>query len=142
MKTLFVDTKKVVRKWYLIDAQDKVLGKVAEKAACLLRGKHKPEFSYHQEIGDYVIIINSERAVLTGSKPLDKKYYRHSGYPSGLSVENYTHAVKRKPVFPMEHAIRGMLPKGPLGRQLFRNVKVYSGSRHPHAAQKPEVVEV
>lgn len=142
MKTIFVDRQAVNRKWYIIDAEGEVLGKVAAKAAELVRGKCKPEFSYHQELGDYVIIVNAEKAVLTGRKAVDKTYYRHSGYPSGLSYESYAHVAKRKPPFPMEHAVKGMLPKGRLGRKLFNNVKVYAGDRHPHAAQKPEPVDV
>ena len=142
MKTLFVKPKDVVRSWYVIDADGRTLGKVAARAAELLRGKHKPLYTPHQEVGDYVIIVNEEKAVLSGNKERDKLYYRHSGYPGGLKTESYAKAVKRIPVFPLEHAIRGMLPKGRLGRKLFTNVKVYAGPRHPHAAQKPEPVEV
>jgi len=142
MKTIFVKPREVVRKWYLIDAEGKVLGKVAAKAAELVRGKHKPEYTPHQEVGDYVIIINAAKAVLTGRKTRQKEYYRHSGYPGGLKSESYEKMIKRKPVFPLEHAVRGMLPKGRLGRKLFTNVKVYADERHPHAAQQPEVIEV
>jgi len=142
MKTVFVDPKAVERKWYIIDADGQVLGKVAAKAASLLRGKHKPYFAPHQEIGDYVIVINAEKVVVTGRKADQKEYIRHSGYPSGLKSETYRHVIVRKPVFPVEHAIRGMLPKGRLGRKLFTNVKVYAGDRHPHAAQKPERIEL
>ena len=142
MKTIFVKPREVTRKWFIIDAEGKVLGKVAAKAAELLRGKHKPEYTPHQEIGDYVIIVNAAKAVLTGRKPQAKEYYRHSGYPGGLRTESYEKVIKRKPVFPIEHAIRGMLPKGRLGRKLFTNVKVYADGRHPHAAQQPEAIEV
>ena len=142
MKTIFVKPHEVVRKWYLIDAEGKVLGKVAAKAAELVRGKHKPLYTPHQEIGDYVIIINADKVVLTGRKPKQKEYYRHSGYPGGLSSETFEKAIKRKPVFPLEHAIRGMLPKGRLGRKLFTNVKVYADGRHPHGAQQPETIEI
>lgn len=142
MKTVFVKPKNIQRAWYLIDARDQVLGKVAAKASDLLRGKHRPYFTPHQEVGDFVIVINAEKAVVTGNKMNQKIYSRHSGYPSGLKQESYRHVVQRKPVFPMEHAIRGMLPKGRLGRKLFTNVKVYAGDRHPHAAQKPERVEL
>ncbi len=142
MKTIFVKPQEVEKKWYLIDAQGKVLGKVAVEAAKILRGKNKPEFAAHHDLGDYVIIINADKAVLTGKKYTDKMYYRHSGYLSGLTSESYDKVVARKPIFPMERAVKGMLPKGPLGNQLFRNLKVYAGSEHPHAAQKPEVVEL
>lgn len=142
MRTIFVKAKDVDRKWYLIDAEGKVLGRVATKAASILRGKNKPYFAPHQEIGDYVIVVNAEKAYLTGRKSTDKLYYRHSGYPKGLSYESYDKVVNRKPVFPMEHAIRGMLPNGPLGRKLFKNVKVYAGPKHPHSAQKPTPVDI
>jgi len=142
MKTIFVNPKTVERKWYLIDAEGKVLGRVAALAASLARGKHKPCFAPHQEIGDYVIVINSEKARLTGRKRTDKLYYRHSGYPGGLKSESYDKVVVRKPTFPMEHALKGMLPKNRLGRKLFRNVKIYAGPTHPHGAQKPERIEV
>jgi large subunit ribosomal protein L13 len=142
MKTIFVKPKDVVRKWYIIDAEDKILGKVAAKAAELIRGKHKALYTPHQEVGDYVIIVNAAKAAVTGRKREQKTYYRHSGYPGGLSSETYEKVIKRKPVFPMEHAIRGMLPKGRLGRKLFSNAKVYADGRHPHAAQQPEAIEV
>lgn len=142
MKTKYVSPKSIDRTWHLIDAEGQVLGRVAAKAAELLRGKHKPCYTPHQEIGDYVIVINAEKAVVTGRKQQQKTYQRHSGYPSGLSSESYRHVLARRPVFPMEHAIRGMLPNGRLGRKLFTNVKVYAGERHPHAAQKPQTVEL
>jgi large subunit ribosomal protein L13 len=142
MKTIFVKPREVTRKWYLIDAEGKVLGKVAAKAAELARGKHKPEFTPHQEVGDYVIIINAAKAVVTGRKARQKEYFRHSGYPGALKSETYEKVIKRKPTFPIEHALRGMLPKGRLGRKLFNNVKVYADGNHPHAAQQPEALEV
>ena len=109
MKTIFVKPQEVVRKWYLIDAENKILGKVAAKAAELVRGKHKPLYTPHQEIGDYVIIINAAKVAVTGRKPRQKEYIRHSGYPGGLKSESFEKVIKRKPVFPLEHAIRGML---------------------------------
>jgi len=140
MDTIFVKPNQVERKWYVIDAKGERLGKVAAKAANLLRGKHKPEFSYHQDIGDFVIIINAEQVQLTGDKKRKKMYYRHSGYPGGITGEPYFRMVKKKPTYPMERAVYGMLPKGPLGRKMFTHLKVYAGSQHPHAAQKPEPV--
>lgn len=142
MKTIFVKPKDVVKNWYLIDAEGKRLGRVAVEAAKILRGKNKPEFAPHQDLGDFVIIINAEKAEVTGGKETKKMYYRHSGYPGGLTAEAYKDILARKPVFPMENAVRGMLPKGRLGRSLFTNLKVYAGAEHPHAAQKPIKVEI
>jgi len=142
MKTTYVKPHDAKRKWFVIDASGKSLGRVAVKAASLLRGKHKPHYVPYHEIGDYVIIINAQKARLTGRKRQNKLYYRHSGYLGGLKVENYEKLLARKPVAPMEKAVRGMLPRGALGNQLYRNVKIYAGSEHPHAAQRPEVMEL
>lgn len=141
MNTINIKPKDQVRKWYVIDAAGKRLGRVAVQTATLLRGKHKPSFAPNQEMGDYVIIINAEKAALTGRKYQNKVYYHHSGYPGGISAENYETVINRKPTFPMEQAIKGMLPKGPLGRKLYKNVKVYAGPQHPHTAQQPETIE-
>lgn len=142
MKTIFVKPKEVERKWYLIDAQGKVLGKVAVKAADILRGKHKPYYTPHQEIGEYLIIVNAEKVKVTGGKEDKKIYYRYSGYPGGMTAEKLGKVLVRKPTFPLEAAIKGMLPHGSMGRKLFTNVKVYAGPNHPHAAQKPETIEI
>ncbi|MDD3996599.1 MAG: 50S ribosomal protein L13 [Sphaerochaetaceae bacterium] len=142
MKTIFVKPQSIEKKWYLIDAEGKELGRVAVAAARILRGKNKPEFVRHQDLGDFVIIINAAKAALTGNKYEDKKYYRHSQYPGGLTVETYARLIVRKPTFPMEHAVKGMLPKGRLGNKLFTNMKVYAGADHPHAAQQPVKVEI
>ena len=142
MKTIFVKPQSIEKKWYLIDAEGKELGKVAVAAARILRGKNKPEFVRHQDLGDYVIIVNAAKAALTGNKYEDKKYYRHSQYPGGLTIESYAQMIVRKPTFPMEHAVKGMLPKGRLGNKLFTNMKVYAGADHPHAAQQPVKVEI
>lgn len=142
MDTIFVKPKDVERKWYVIDAADKRLGRVAVKAANLLRGKHKPEYTPHQEVGDYIIIVNADKVTLSGRKEDQKVYYRHSGYPGGMTAEKYKHMLQRKPTFPMETAVRGMLPKNTLGRKLFRNLKVYAGAKHPHEAQNPETLEI
>ena len=142
MKTIFVKPLTVEKKWYLIDAEGKELGRVAVAAANILRGKNKPEYVPHQDLGDFVIIINAAKAALTGNKYEDKKYYRHSNYPGGLTVESYASMVVRKPTFPMEHAVKGMLPKGALGNKLFTNMKVYADANHPHAAQQPIQVEI
>jgi large subunit ribosomal protein L13 len=140
MKTIFLNPKKIEQKWYLIDAEGETLGSVAVKAANILRGKNKPYYTPHQNVGDFVIIINSEKAVLTGQKRKNKLYYKHSGYPGGLYVTNYEKMIAKKPTFPVEHAVQGMLPKNRLGRKLFRNLKVYAGTDHPHSAQKPEKI--
>lgn len=142
MKTVMVKPKEVERRWYIIDAADQVLGRVAARVASILRGKHKPYFSPHLEIGDYVVVINAAKVKVTGLKATEKVYYRHSGYPSGLKSETFAEILARRPVFPLEHAIKGMLPKNRLGRKLFTNVKVYAGDTHPHAAQTPEPLEV
>ncbi len=142
MDTIFVKPKNVERKWYVIDAEGQAPGRVAVKAATLLRGKHKPEFAPHQDIGDFVIIINADKIVLSGNKKNQKIYYRHSGYPGGLTGEPFLKMLKRKPTFPMERAVYGMLPKGPLGRKMYTHLKVYAGSDHPHAAQQPIPVEM
>ncbi len=142
MKTIFINQEEATRKWYLIDAAGKNLGRTAVKTVQLLRGKHKPEYAPHQETGDYVVIVNADKVQVTGDKMRSKKYYRHSGYPGGMRSETLEKMIIRKPVFPLEHAIKGMLPKNRLGRKLFKNVKVYTGSSHPHGAQKPEKIEI
>ena len=142
MKTIFVKPAPLERKWYLIDAEGKELGRVAVAAARILRGKNKPEYAPHHDMGDFVIIINAEKANLTGKKYEDKIYYRHSNYPGGLKKESYADVIVRKPTFPMERAVKGMLPKGPLGNKLFTKMKVYAGDTHPHAAQQPIQVEI
>ena len=142
MKTIYVNPKDVVRKWYIIDASGKTLGRVAVKVASVLRGKNKPVFTPHQEVGDYVVVINADKIVVTGNKRTEKKYYHYSGYPGGLRVDSFEKMMERKPVFPLEAAIRGMLPKNRLGRKLFGNVKVYAGDQHPHGAQQPEPLEI
>ncbi len=142
MKTIFVKPQSIEKKWYLIDAEGKNLGRVAVAAARILRGKNKVEYVPHQDMGDYVIIINAAKASVTGNKMEDKIYYRHSMYPGGLKAESLEKMLQRKPTYPMEHAIKGMLPHGRLGRKLFTNVKIYAGAEHPHMAQKPIAVEI
>jgi large subunit ribosomal protein L13 len=142
MDTVFVKPAKVERKWFVIDAEGKVLGRVAARAASIVRGKEKAIFAPHQEIGDFVVIINAGKAVVTGRKTVQKLYYRHSGYVGGLKTVNYEKLSAKHPTSPMELAVKGMLPKGPLGRKLLKNVKVYAGPRHPHAAQNPQVINL
>lgn len=142
MKTLVVKPQDVERKWYVIDADGVVLGKLAVQVATLLRGKHKPEFTPYQELGDYVIVVNAEKIAVTGRKRSGKTYYRHSGYPGGITATPFAKALKKNAAFPVEHAVRGMLPKNRMGRKLFTNMKVYVGPEHPHEAQKPEKIEL
>ena len=142
MKTIYIKDKDIKRKWFIIDAEGKTLGHLAVKVTNMLRGKNKAYFAPNQDIGDYVIVINSGKIALTGQKRKDKMYYRHSGYPGGLKEESLEKIIARKPTFPVEHAIKGMLPKNRLGRRLFTHVKVYAGSNHPHEAQKAEIVEI
>jgi large subunit ribosomal protein L13 len=123
--------------WVLIDATDVVLGRLASQAATLLRGKHKPTFAPHMDNGDFVIIVNAEKVALTGSKLLQKKAYRHSGYPGGLTATTYSELLEKSPEKAVEKAIRGMIPKNSLGRDQLAKLKVYRGAEHPHAAQKP-----
>jgi large subunit ribosomal protein L13 len=142
MNTVFVKPAKLERKWFVIDAQGKVMGRVAAKAASIVRGKEKAIFAPHQEMGDYVVIINANKAVLTGRKPAQKLYYHHTGYVGGLKTQTFEKLAARHPEAPMELAVKGMLPKGPLGRKLFKNVKVYAGESHPHAAQNPQSINL
>ena len=142
MKTIFFNENEVSRSWYVIDAAGKPLGRVAAKAAAMVRGKHKTSFAPHQEKGDYVVIINAEKVAVTGNKNKDKMYYKHSGYVGGLKSVNFNELIAKKPTEPLMLAIKGMLPKGPLGRKLLANVKIYAGMEHPHKAQNPVKAEV
>lgn len=128
----------VERRWYVVDASEMPLGRLASRVATLLTGKHKPVYARHLDTGDFVIVVNAEKARLTGRKEEAKVYYRHSGRPGGLKTETVAEVRRRYPVRLVERAVRGMLPRGPLGRRQFRKLKVYAGPDHPHAAQKPE----
>ena len=142
MKTVFAKPSSVERKWYVIDAEGKVLGRVAARVAAIVRGKNKANFVPHQEIGDFVVVINADKVVVTGRKAEQKMYYRHSGYVGGLKVSSFEKLLERHPTQPLENAIKGMLPKGPLGRKMAKNVKLYAGSAHPHDAQNPISINV
>lgn len=131
----------VERTWYLIDARGKVLGRLASEIAKVLRGKHKPFFSPHVDCGDYVIVVNADKVELTGKKTEQKKYYHHSGYPGGIKEIPFERMLERKPTFIIERAVRGMLPKNKLGRDIYRKLKVYAGPDHPHEAQVPQPLE-
>lgn len=142
MKTFMANNQTVERKWYVVDAQGKRVGRIATEIATILRGKHKPTFTPHVDCGDYVIVINAKEVELTGNKWMDKKYYRHSQYPGGLRETNAKTMNQTFPERIVEFAVKGMLPKGRLGRQMYKKLYVYAGNEHPHAAQKPEVLEL
>ncbi len=142
MKTFVPKDGEVKKNWHIIDAEGQVLGRVAVEAAKLIRGKHKPQYTPYLDCGDHVIVINAAKARVTGNKMVQKKYYRHSGYPGGLSEANYGEIVERFPERAMTLAIKGMLPHNRLGRKLCTNFRVYAGAEHPHVAQNPKPFEM
>ena len=139
-KTYSAKPKDIVKNWVLIDAEGQTLGRLAAKVAAILRGKTKPMFTPHMDTGDNVIVINAEKIVLSGKKMTDKEYFRHTGYPGGVKLETPESLLAKHPIRPVTFAVKGMLPKGPLGRQMLRNLRVYAGSAHPHEAQNPETI--
>lgn len=142
MKTFMANANTVERKWYVVDADGMPLGRLASQVAAILRGKHKPTFTPNVDTGDHVIVLNASKVVLSGKKLDQKFYYHHSGYPGGLKETPYRKLIATKPEFAVKHAIVGMLPKGPLGRQMARKLRVYAGAEHENQAQKPEVLEL
>ena len=142
LKTFIPKAADIDRKWYVVDAEGLVLGRLASQVANILRGKNKPIYTPNVDTGDYVIIINADKAVLTGNKLDQKFYYHHSGYAGGLKATSYRRLMAEKPELAVRHAIVGMLPKGPLGRKMAKKLHVYAGAEHEHAAQKPEVLEL
>ena len=142
MKTFSAKPAEVQREWFVIDATDKVLGRVASEVARRLRGKHKPEFTPHVDTGDYIIIVNAGKLRVTGNKDLDKKYYRHSTYPGGIYETNFQKMQQRFPGRALEKAVKGMLPKGPLGYAMIKKLKVYADGTHPHSAQQPKALDI
>ncbi len=142
MSTVSAKAESVERKWYLVDAEGRVLGRIAAKVAAVLKGKHKPIYTPHADTGDFVIVINAGKMRLTGGKLEDKVYYRHSGYPGGLKSITAGKLMKTRPEEVLMTAVRGMLPKNPLGRRMIMKMKVYGGPDHPHAAQAPEPLEI
>lgn len=130
------------REWWVVDATDKPLGRLASQVASVLRGKHKPTFTPHEDAGDFVVIVNAGKVKLTGNKLQDKLYSHHSGIPGGFKQVSYATLLQDKPEFPVEKAVKGMLPKGVLGREMFTKLKVYATADHPHAAQKPKALEI
>jgi large subunit ribosomal protein L13 len=142
MKTFSAKPHEVRRDWYVVDAADKVLGRLAAEIALRLRGKHKPEFTPHVDTGDFIVVVNAARIRVTGAKPQDKKYFRHSGYPGGIYETNFEKMQSRFPGRALEKAVKGMLPKGPLGYAMIKKLKVYAEGSHPHSAQQPKALEV
>lgn len=137
MKTFSAKPESVKRDWYVIDAENMVLGRLATEVARRLRGKHKPEYTPHVDTGDYIIVLNAGKVRVTGRKAQDKLYHRHSGYPGGIKTTNFTKLQQKAPEEIIELAVKGMLPKGPLGRAMYRKLKIYAGAQHNHSAQQP-----
>ena len=140
MKTVSTKPADVTRDWYVVDAEGKTLGRMATEIARRLRGKHKPEYTPHVDTGDYIIVVNAEKVRVTGNKAIDKMYYRHTGYPGGLRSMSFEKMVDHAPERTVEFAVKGMLPKGPLGRAMYAKLKVYAGTEHPHQAQQPQAL--
>ena len=142
MKTFSAKPHDVKRDWYIVDADGKVLGRLAAELARRLRGKHKPEFTPHVDTGDYIVVVNAEKLRVTGNKARDKMYHRHSGYPGGIHSTNFGKLHARHPTRVLEMAVKGMLPKGPLGYAMLRKMKVYASTDHPHTAQQPKALQI
>jgi large subunit ribosomal protein L13 len=140
MKTISAKAETVQRSWYLIDAEGQTLGRLATEVARRLRGKHKTEYTPHVDTGDYIVVVNAEKVIVTGRKASDKTYYRHTGHPGGLKEATFTQMIERSPAKVIELAVKGMLPRNPLGRAMYRKLKVYAGREHPHDAQQPETL--
>jgi large subunit ribosomal protein L13 len=139
-KTISAKPAEVKREWFVIDGENQVVGRLAARVASLLRGKHKPEFTPHVDTGDYIVVINADKVRFTGAKETDKSYFRHSGYPGGVTTISPKDVRVKKPTFMVDNAVKGMLPKGPLGRQMITKLKTYAGPEHPHAAQQPKTI--
>ena len=142
MKTTIIKEKDIKKDWYIIDATGKTLGRLASKVAHILMGKHKVNYVPHLDVGDYIVVINADKIVLTGKKLSKKIYYKHSGYPGGLKEKVYKELMEEKPEFVFKKAVKGMLPKNKLSRKMFKKLKVYSGSKHPHQAQNLKIIEI
>jgi len=142
MKTFSAKPHEVRRDWFIVDASGKVLGRVAAEIAHRLRGKHKPEFTPHVDTGDYIVVVNADKLRVTGNKAKDKLYHRHTTYPGGLYTTNFEKLQAKHPERVLQKAVKGMLPKGPLGYAMLRKMKVYAGTEHPHTAQQPKPLEI
>lgn len=142
MKTYSAKSGEVNQEWFVVDATDKTLGRLASEIAHCLRGKHKPEYTPHTDTGDYIVVVNCEKVKVTGAKTTDKMYHHHTGYPGGLKSYSFEKLIERAPERVLQRAVKGMLPRNPLGRAMFKKLKVYAGNDHPHAAQQPETLEI
>ena len=142
MKTFSAKAETVERDWFVVDADGKTLGRLATEVASRLRGKHKPEFTPHVDTGDYIVIVNAEKITVTGNKVKGKIYYSHTGYPGGIKDITFEKLIEKAPERVLEKAVKGMLPRGPLGREMFRKLKVYVGADHPHSAQQPQTLDL
>ena len=142
MKTFIPKKKDIKRNWWLVDAKGQTLGRLATRIATVLKGKHKPDFVNFLDTGDFVVVINAEKIVVTGKKESDKKYYSHSGYPGGIKEITLGKMREKKPEEILRHAVKGMLPKNAMGRKLLKKLKIYTGDKHPHEAQKPETLKI
>lgn len=140
--TRFIKPEDANRKWYVIDAKDLVLGRLATKVASVIRGKHKPVFTPNMDTGDFVIVVNADKVKMTGKRELQKTYFSHSGYPGGVRIRTFSEMMTKHPERVIEYAVKGMLPKNRLGRKLIKKLKVYAGEEHPHAAQNPETLSL
>jgi large subunit ribosomal protein L13 len=142
MKTFSAKPLEVKRDWFVVDANDKVVGRLASEIASRLRGKHKPEYTPHVDTGDFIVVVNAAKLKMTGNKPADKRYYRHSGYPGGVTETSFAKMQERFPGRALELAVKGMLPKGPLGYAMIKKLKVYADAQHPHTAQQPQALDI
>lgn len=142
MKTYSAKPNAVEQEWFVVNAEGKTLGRLASEVAHRLRGKHKPEYTPHVDTGDYIVVVNAEKISVTGKKKTDKMYHHHTGYPGGLRSMSFNELIDRAPERVLQSAVKGMLPKNPLGRQMFSKLKVYAGENHPHAAQQPKELQI
>jgi len=142
MKTVSVTSSDIDRRWFVVDAEGQSLGRLASRIALVLRGKHRPEYTYHTDVGDFVIVVNCDKVQLTGNKLDGKAYYKHTGYMGNIKSQTAREMLNRKPEFLIKNAVKGMLPHTTLGRQMLRKLKVYAGDEHPHVAQKPETLDL
>jgi len=142
MRTYSAKPADIRHDWYIVDATGKTLGRLATEIARRLRGKHKPEFTPHMDTGDYIVVVNAKNIAVTGKKTQDKMYYHHTGYPGGIKEANFEKLLDKKPHMVLEKAIRGMMPRGPLGRAMLKKLKIYADEKHPHEAQQPQTLEI
>ncbi len=142
MKTISAKPESVQREWFVVDAEGKTLGRMAAEIAHRLRGKHKPEYTPHVDTGDYIVVINADKVRVTGRKATDKMYYHHTGYIGGIKSISFEKLMEKAPERTIEYAVKGMMPKGPLGRAMFKKLKVYAGTEHPHTAQQPQELNI